>query len=470
MSDQPTHATAITALLQWLTSPADGDPSRELATLGQHLTALGQADIKAEQRSEILELLHWRALAAVSALRPQLADITLPIPATARSAARNAKTTLEILAAAHTSAANAGPSPVLRLYALQALGNHLLVSALVASPPGVGIWRQMHELYTTATTNTLPPGIDKQVDEEYFRAQLLACTQPATMTARELALTDAAIASIAVLPDRPAAPSADYSGLFWIDPTQDLSATAASRKAPPPNLAVRWFACDRPAIALAAIVDAIEGGKNPATLALPEFAASTAGITALRRVIRCWSSPAKRRFHRRRQNVRAALLAGMEAVRELLRSGNGSTSEWMITNESPEGCAAMHVAGTTGRIDIGDVVALRFDGEANWQLCVARWAQSENSEHLELGLQRLAPEAAAATLVAPELRTPALVFTTPGTPPRPTLMVAAGALAPSPKKAILLTERHNLDVREAIPGACLERTACIEWHALQAST
>lgn len=464
MNDHTSPSATITAILQWLSNPAGSDPNQQLVELTHHLTALGAIEIKPDQRSEILELLHLRTLAAIAELLPQLIGTTLPIPEDIRRDARNAKNALEALAAAHIdNTTNAPPSPTQRLYALQALSKHLLIDALVAAPPGVGIWRQMHQLHYPADSETQPAS---PIDEVYFRAQMLACTQPAALSAHELSLVDAAIVSIATLPDRPSAPSSDYTGLFWIDPTQDLAATAASRKPPPPNLPVRWFACDRPAIALTAIIDAIESGKKPAIFNLPEFAATPTGIATLRRAARCWDRPAKRRFHRRRQNIRASLLAGMSEVRELLRNGNGATSEWMITNESPDGCAAMHVRGPTGRIDIGDVVALRFEGEQNWQICVARWAQSENPEHLELGLQRLAPEAAAATLVTPDLRATALVFTTPGTPPRPTLMVAAGALSASPEKAILLTERHNLDVRETTPGECLEQTARIEWHTL----
>lgn len=466
MNDQTSSAATITAILQWLASPVGNDPSQQLVELTHHLTALEAIEMKPDQHSEILELLHLRALAAIAELHPQLIGTTLPIPEHIRRNARNAKTALETLAAAHMGSNTDALSPNQRLYALQALSKHLLIDALVAAPPGVGIWRQMHQLHTPAGIKTEPAQPIDPIDEVYFRAQMLACTQPAALSAQELTLVDAAIASIATLPDRPSAPSDDYSGLFWIDPTQDMAATAASRKPPPPNLSVRWFACDRPAIALTAIIDAIESGKKPAIFSLPEFAATPNGIATLRRVARCWDRPAKRRFHRRRQNIRASLLAGMNEVRELLRSGKGATSEWMITNESPDGCAAMHVRGPTGRIDIGDVVALRFEGEQNWQICVARWAQSENPEHLELGLQRLAPEAATATLVARDLRAAALVFTAPGTPPRPTLMVAAGALAAPPEKAILLTERHNLDVRETTPGDCLEQTARIEWHTL----
>jgi hypothetical protein len=463
MNDHTTPSAAIAAILQWLASPVIGDPSLQLVELSHHLAALGNIELKPEQHTEILELLHLRTFTAIAELQPRLIGTTLPIPEHIRKDARNAKNALQALATAHMGDSNGTLTTNQRLHAMQALSKHLFIEALVAAPPGVGIWRQLHQLHSPAGIETAS---DEAIDEVYYRAQMLACTQPAALSAQELALVDAAIASIATLPDRPNTASDDYSGLFWIDPTQDLAATAASRKPPPPNLQVRWFACDRPAIALTSILDAIESGKKPAIFKLPEFAATPTGIATLRRVARCWDKPAKRRFHRRRQNIRASLLAGMNEVRELLRSGQGTISEWMITNESPDGCAAMHVRGPTGRIDIGDVVALRFEGEQNWQICVARWAQSENPEHLELGLQRLAPEASAATLVAPNLRTAALVFTTPGTPPRPTLMVAAGALTRQPEKAILLTERHNLDVRETSPGDCLEQTARIEWHAL----
>lgn len=464
-----THPSAnIAAILQWLASPADGDPSQELEALEQHLADLAHTGINATQQQEILELLHLRAQAAINTLRPRLANITLPIPADARYAARVAKAALERLAATLLQAARDNPAATqtLHLQALQALHNHLLISALVASPAGVGVWRQMHAIYAAALTNGNGRNDDDPLCKIYFHSQLLASTQPASLAAHELTLVDAAITAIAVLPERPNSPNSGHSGLFWIDPNQDQPATAASRKSPPHNLAVWWFACDRPAAALTTIIDAIEEGQNPAIFALPAFAGTTSGLATLKRVVRCWDSPAKRRFNRRRQNIRASLLAGMDAVHELLRNGRGVSSEWLITNESPDGCAAMHVAGPTGRIDIGDVVALRFTGESNWQICIARWAQSENPEHIELGLQRLAPEAAAATLVATDLRAKAILFHQPGQQQHPTLMLSTGALSKTPNKAVLLTERNNLDVRETRPGPCLERTTSVECYLL----
>jgi hypothetical protein len=47
------------------------------------------------------------------------------------------------------------------------------------------------------------------------------------------------------------------------------------------------------------------------------------------------------------------------------------------------------------------VVAIRTDSDQNWQICLVRWALSENPEHLELGLQILAPKAVPAILAQP---------------------------------------------------------------------
>jgi hypothetical protein len=76
-------------------------------------------------------------------------------------------------------------------------------------------------------------------------------------------------------------------------------------------------------------------------------------------------------------------------------------SRWMITNESPDGYAVMHVSGKIGTLSVGNVAAVRTGDEKNWQICLVRWAVSENPEHLELGLQILAPKAVPAILARP---------------------------------------------------------------------
>ncbi|EKE16563.1 MAG: hypothetical protein ACD_10C00912G0001, partial [uncultured bacterium] len=64
----------------------------------------------------------------------------------------------------------------------------------------------------------------------------------------------------------------------------------------------------------------------------------------------------------------------------------------MVTNESPDGYALMHISGNTNGLHVGDIIALQALGEhvetpAAWHVCLIRWAISENPEHIELGLE-----------------------------------------------------------------------------------
>jgi hypothetical protein len=65
----------------------------------------------------------------------------------------------------------------------------------------------------------------------------------------------------------------------------------------------------------------------------------------------------------------------------------------MVTNESPRGFALMHVSGPIDSIRVGEVIGLRTREASTCHICVVRWVLSDNPEHLELGLEELAPTA-----------------------------------------------------------------------------
>lgn len=464
----PTASTApLAAVLRWLEQP-EGEAGTELAQLAPLLPALlTLPELPATHRRELLELIYLRSQRLLQGLIPELETAPLPAPPELRQRVGLAQQALGALAAALADNLHSGDQASALTAAAHCLQLHLELGAYVAAPPLPGIWLRLHALHRHAQRvgMTLRP---------YFAAQLLACTQPASLSPPELSLLRTVIATQENLPDTPGHADPAYTGLYWISPERDEAATALVRRAPPPGTVVQWFACDRQAVALAAIADALANGKSPAIFQLPDFAATPAGLATLRRAVRCWDTPPKRRFQRRRQNLRATLVIGLDAIRHTLQHGSpaGNAGLWMITNDSPDGCGAMHISGPTGTPATGEPLLLRphggNDGDSHtpWQLCVVRWTLSENSAHLELGLQRLAIAPHAAEIVTPAQRAPALAFTLP---PHhtPALLTPAGALpADSLDDAVLLQQRGSqLTVSDIALAPCLEQTARSDWRA-----
>ena len=129
----------------------------------------------------------------------------------------------------------------------------------------------------------------------------------------------------------------------------------------------------------------------------------------------------------------------------------------------------MHVSGNIGALSVGDVAAVRTGSDQNWQICMVRWAVSENPEHLELGLQILAPRAVPAILAQPSDSSTGTehlrVLILPEIPKLRAgqwLIVAAGALPKHRDKLLLVIEDENVAVREVKSIYVDEQTGSVE--------
>lgn len=478
----------IIAIVEWLALPAHGDLGQELGTLKGHLLAMEDMAASAQQRHRVLDQIHERTVAAVAKLTPELDEAGLPLPRKLRILVKAAQDLLELLARHFLATLQdqvddhlvkgLRQPPEVALWRTQfLLERHLLISALVAAPAVVGIWELVHRTYQLAlargTHTEAPPGSPTSQQQEYASTLLLACAQPASFNARELGF----IADISRRHGQRleflSATDERHRGLFWIDPSRDSPAVALTRRLPPPETAVLWFSCDRLAHFLQQQLQALESGSKTG-VDLPEFAGSLTGRSVLRRLIRFWGTPARRRYPRRRQSYRVTLHAGLEPLASLLRGPllegeEGST--WMITNESPDGYALMHLSGAAEKLEVGDVVALKPEnhppGRGGWQACIVRWALSENPEHLEIGLQILSPQALPATIALPGdhasthphvLVLPAI----PGLRPNDSLVAPTGLLPDNQGSFILLVERDNLEIREVRATSMDEQTGRVE--------
>ena len=461
-----------------------GEAAKPAATHGfkealERLRLLKTLDEWQAQDSSVVDDIYVRSIETVEARLRLLAEMSLPIPQKPRRLIRNMQDLLEALARfllnlKETTSPN--DLPLLALWrALHLLSRHLFLSSLTAAPPGTGIWRQLHQVYELVrrqgVAHNVPEGAARSFEDEYFAAVLLGCAQPLSFTGRDVYFLDKCTerfcgqvdTNIETLPENP--------GVFWIDPESDAPAMPYSRKPPPPGILVLGFSCQRLASLLEKLLVSLETGTPPKWARLPSFAATPAGLGVLNRLIRFWGHPGARRFPRRNQNHRGELCVGFRDLCRLYKREPVKTTTWMITNESPEGYGVMHLSGKPRAIRVGDIVALRTEGGDNWQICIIRWALSENQEHIELGLQILASQAYAADIALPsetEVRhQPTLVLPIiPMLRQSEALVVPAGTLTEHSKNLVLVIERENVEIREVSGVRCDERNGLIELYGM----
>ena len=346
-------------------------------------------------------------------------------------------------------------------HTLRILSWHLLTSHLSATPAMKGIWQRLHSNYARTVELGLnehtakgAPASPRQI---YYATVLLGCAQPSSFNSREIAFVADYLEIFSDQTDTGGGNSTDSPAAFWLNTTCDTPATACARKRPPAESTAHYFSCERIAELLKNQIDALDSGIQPAQLGIPEFAATSAGLGVLRRLLNHWGNPGKRRFPRRRLNYRVTLCTGLDNLWPLLCANSDpqiETSSWMILNESPDGYALMHILGNTGQIAIGDVAAIRTETGNTWQICIVRWATSENQEHVEIGLQIIAPRSLPAQLIqtdetGEERRFRALLLPEiPALRSAEMLVVPSGITTNSNNRLFLIIEKDNLEIRE----------------------
>lgn len=446
-----------------------------------------------EQRILLLNQLFEHAERMVTGELPLLQEVTLPV---SRRIRRSTRLIQELLAALVQEYFNTlpeffaprpGPPERTPQYVLRRIMKgiawHLRISHHTASPSGLGVWQQLHAAYRTSRRLGIAdrPGPDSEpsIEQIYLHTLLAGIAQPASFCYSELEFVADYIASCVKPVDILERPPLDHRGVFWVALDKDFPAQALARRSPPSDLLVLYFACDLIARDAREQLAALTKGTHASRLGIPDFADTPAGRGVLRRLNLLWGQPAARRFPRRRQSYRVNLCAGFEQLWQMIRhpGQEGQISEWMVTNESPDGYSLMHISGETANLLIGDIVAIQPTGDRgeplpNWSVGIIRWALSENSEHIELGMHQLAAQAIAAEIVRPaEIeadRLSALIL--PETPPLrmlPALVTAAGKLSGSEHRLIVLVADKDSGVRGVRPTALTEQTPRIEVFSVE---
>lgn len=475
-------------ILAWLARPPAGDPAEDVEPLRRHLASLRERGFAPAQRHKLLGLLQPRMDETLRTMFPRLHGARVPVSANTRQLTRALQEVLE-----HASALYLGEAetPELRLVrglqrpideslwrCLHAASRQLMLANLIAAPHPLGAWQRLHKGFACARrlnlTRNTPHGTPASIGAIYVRALLGGCMPPSTFTALEWSLIDQITAShahLAPLSSRRPEHGAEY--VFWWDPAHDSPPTGLARREPADSGEILYMSTRELCTALTGVQHLIGEGERLPAGELPDALGPRHAQALIQRLLANWQQTRKRRFPRRRQSFRTDLCTGFDAVWQELRPQTGSPepSVWQVINESPEGYAAMHVSGRTGKVLIGDLVAMRPNGSPTWQICVVRWALSENPEHLELGLQIVAPRATAAYLAIAgdneAKRLPVLLL--PPVPPlrdRAALALPSGTQLEPTMKLRLILEEQNLAVREIVIAGPQEHSATTDIYLI----
>lgn len=478
----------IKSILEWLALAHGRSGNDDSDQLHRQLLLLREAPIPSAQRIKLLDLLYNHAERMVEAELPALREVSLPA---SRKKRLRVRALLELLAALtqdyfNTLAelfdplAESSPHPPLTSLrrVMCCIAWQIRINHLVAAPSGLGLWQQLHAAFRSARrlglAETPGPCGAPSILQIYSNALLSAIAQPASFCAAELSFISDYIEQTGASLELDDNPPLGQTAIFWIDPDKDFPAHALIRRLPPPDTQVLYFSCDGLARTTRKHLSELKHGAHASTLGLPAHSETRAGQGILHRLHRLWGQPAKRRFSRRRQSYRVLFCTGLDSLWRLLKSPETAPplSEWMVTNESPDGYALMHMAGQARHLEVGDIAAIqpideRAEAKPVWHICVVRWALSENPEHIELGLQVLASQAAAAEIFQPGQPTAASIaaLLLPETPPlrhSPALIVPGDTLGDTNHKLIVVVEKDNLAIHEVRVTRLEEQTNGIE--------
>lgn len=479
----PAEASALSTVQEWLSTPPAEAPGDELILLHDHLSTLRNSSATDLERAELLDQLYTRGGTVVEQLIATLQDVALPVPRATRDLVHSLQGLLETLIDDRMVVTDTLVESERNLSAwrnIKSLAQHLLIGDLVAAPAGTGIWGQLHHTYAKASNANFadytPVSEANSLQHIYLSALLMGCAQPDSFTSREIAFIASYLRLFAHRVDAPVEHPSESASAFWVDLKRDSPAFPCARKTAPPETSIRYFSCEPIAELLNSQLDALNAGHTPSQAELPDFAGTPAGRGVLNRLAVYWGTPGKRKFPHRRRNHRAEVCTGLDKVWALFHHETTTppdVSSWMITNQSPDGYAIMHLGGTTGKLAVGDVTAIRSESEAAWQICLVRWALSENQEHLEMGLQILAPRAIPTTLT---LRSPLTglaqlpVLLLPEALPLrsgESLVVPSGALDGADRKLVLMMDQDNISVREVCATRIEEQTSSVEVFVIE---
>ena len=408
-----------------------GDPITAASDLIDELQILNSQNVATANRINALELYRPSAIQIYQDLLPHFSNASLPISKHEQACADSAMHLWQELAFGYKFALvdlqnkllnlNSGKSTALVVQrAIHALKEIALVHHLGYRTPPANLWSEVHQLYFCAVQQSaekiavaeqLAPSNVRSVNAIYTQVLLMALADPQHLANSDILKTDAYLSNVASQAElRSLGLIENSAGVFLIALDSDKPPTPFSKNRDVPD--------NKTDILLLTLglarqihqhVKSLQAGIVPNDGSLPVNAIESHYEDLLTRLIKNFGRVPQRVFPRTKKSDGIELGIGLIATHDLIHEGSNSfanasnatgtikPSRWQVLNVSAGGYALRKFNTSQASARIGDVVALKNSKGSSWELAVLRWANVNNLNQLDIGLELISPSATAIT-------------------------------------------------------------------------
>lgn len=447
-------------------------PARAAQLLAAEIPALASFEPDLERRLRLVDALHAAAERKLPAIEQEIEAAALPLPAALASAALAADNVLKSIAGEYQTIVarfsphdpRGGPLPPQVQHATLQASRVLVRRQWLACRAGMAAsataWRRLHRLHRLARDGGFVSFNDGggSIESYYLAAILLALADPARAPRADLVAMLATIRRLAPLARliearvsggaavNACGSSVNAAGLaterpLVVDPHNQQPVLGGGHTSAGD---VAWRIDLEPVIGRLQLDIRLgerlrEGDAHPLPLGAP--------LRVALRLLEVYRRQPLRRFTRQCMRPRVDVVTGLDRLWWALSGPNLSRRragliaappqedalEWAIVDESPDGFGLRLVQGQAPELAVGDIVGVGMRDVGRLHLCIVRRIGEDPRQRCRLGVQTLAPEAAALVVTGedgerqePVIRLSAL----PAHGGRPGLAVAAGRLRP----------------------------------------
>jgi hypothetical protein len=408
-----------------------GDPITAATDLIDELKILNSQKVAFANRLSTLEQYRPSAIQIFQDLIPHFSSASLPITKNEQAFADTAVQLWQEFAFGYKFALVDLQNKILNLgsskataqvvqRAIHALKEIALVHHLCYRSPPASLWAELHQLYFCALQQTaekltvsdqLSNNNISSVNITYTHVLLMALSDPQHLANSDILKTDAYLSNVAGHAElRPLGLVENPAAVFLVALDSDKPPTPFAKNKEVPN--------DTTDILLITLnlarqihqhIKSLQEGIVPKDGNLPVNALESHYEDLLSRLIRNFGKAPHRIFSRTKKSDGVELGIGLIATHNLIHEGGSSfasgtsisgaikPSRWQILNVSAGGYALRKFNSSQASARVGDVVAMKNSKSALWELAVLRWANINELNQLDVGLELISPNAIAIT-------------------------------------------------------------------------